>query len=164
MRILIIFISILFLNCSQIYDYYERQESSVDYISNFQFNENVKIADWFNACNWVKDNIIYKKEIGDYWQTPEETMQLKTGDCEDIAILIIAITYNKTKIKMDFVLVNTLYNINTPNHAVCMVNYLSNDYICEQNGVSLKKDYKPYITNIISFDKLSNVISNRRIK
>lgn len=42
---------------------------------------------------WVRNNIIYKSDsliwkMDDYWQTAEETVTLKTGDCEDGAILL----------------------------------------------------------------------------
>jgi len=45
--------------------------------------------------NWVADNIDYvsdeKRSGGDYWQTPRETLQLGTGDCEDFAILLCSL-------------------------------------------------------------------------
>ena len=37
--------------------------------------------------NRVNNMIEYKFDDVDYWQTPEETLNLKTGDCEDYAIL-----------------------------------------------------------------------------
>jgi len=42
---------------------------------------------------WVEKNIVYESDqdnwdLPDYWQTAEETINLKTGDCEDGAILI----------------------------------------------------------------------------
>src|SRR4030042_1471069 len=41
---------------------------------------------------WVADNIAYesdKEQWGkDYWQTPEETLSYRTGDCEDFSILL----------------------------------------------------------------------------
>lgn len=40
---------------------------------------------------WVNDNVKYKSEKGDYWQTAMETLQKKEGDCEDKAILMISI-------------------------------------------------------------------------
>ncbi len=50
--------------------------------------------DDFDAIrDWVAYNIEYKLDedvhgVTDYWQTPEETLDLRTGDCEDFAILL----------------------------------------------------------------------------
>jgi len=50
--------------------------------------------DGFDAIrDWVTANIDYMSDeerwgIEDYWQTPEETLSLCTGDCEDFAILL----------------------------------------------------------------------------
>jgi predicted transglutaminase-like cysteine proteinase len=43
--------------------------------------------------DWVAANIEYKDDeeqwgVDDYWQTPEETLSLYSGDCEDVAILL----------------------------------------------------------------------------
>lgn len=44
---------------------------------------------------WVADNIAYEsdeKRWGrDYWQTPEETLSYRTGDCEDFSILLCSL-------------------------------------------------------------------------
>jgi hypothetical protein len=44
---------------------------------------------------WVADNIAYEsdeKRCGrDYWQTPEETLSYRTGDCEDFSILLCSL-------------------------------------------------------------------------
>jgi len=42
-----------------------------------------------NNLRYVSDNIVWK--VSEYWQTPSETESLKTGDCEDGALLIYAI-------------------------------------------------------------------------
>jgi Bacterial transglutaminase-like cysteine proteinase BTLCP len=50
--------------------------------------------DGFDAIrDWVAANIEYKSDeeqwgVEEYWQTPEETLSLHTGDCEDFAILL----------------------------------------------------------------------------
>jgi hypothetical protein len=50
--------------------------------------------DGFDAIrDWVAANIEYKIDeeqwgVDEYWQTPEETLSLHTGDCEDFAILL----------------------------------------------------------------------------
>ena len=45
--------------------------------------------------DWVADNIDYmsdKERWGeDYWQTPEETLSYRTGDCEDFSILLCSL-------------------------------------------------------------------------
>ena len=45
--------------------------------------------------NWVADNIDYESDQerwgGDYWQTPEETLSYRTGDCEDFSILLCSL-------------------------------------------------------------------------
>lgn len=49
---------------------------------------------------WVQKNIKYTPDtqswkMNEYWQTPDETLKLKTGDCEDGAILIYALAIQK---------------------------------------------------------------------
>ena len=49
---------------------------------------------WFGGVQeWVSSNIKYKYDssvhgTGEYWQLPTETLNLRTGDCEDFAILL----------------------------------------------------------------------------
>lgn len=40
---------------------------------------------------WVNHAIQYQRDAVDYWQAPKSTLKLKTGDCEDMAILKRAI-------------------------------------------------------------------------
>jgi len=45
--------------------------------------------------DWVADNIVYESDEPrwgeDYWQTPEETLLYRTGDCEDYSILLCSL-------------------------------------------------------------------------
>jgi hypothetical protein len=45
--------------------------------------------------DWVADNIAYKSDGErwgrDYWQTSEETLSYRTGDCEDFSILLCSL-------------------------------------------------------------------------
>ena len=60
---------------------------------NFKGSSDEKVI---QALRYVYKNIIYKSDmsvwkINEVWQTPVETLRLKTGDCEDGAILIYAL-------------------------------------------------------------------------
>jgi hypothetical protein len=48
----------------------------------------------------IHEKIEYKSDGKgkDFWQYPEETATLRTGDCEDMAILFISIAYNQYEI------------------------------------------------------------------
>jgi predicted transglutaminase-like cysteine proteinase len=46
--------------------------------------------------DWVATNIQYVSDqerwgVDEYWQTPEETLSLRTGDCEDFAVLLCSL-------------------------------------------------------------------------
>jgi len=41
-----------------------------------------------DAYEWCRRNVEYKEDAGDYWQSANETLTLRTGDCEDFAILL----------------------------------------------------------------------------
>lgn len=63
--------------------------------------------DWIALKDWVKTNIEYPLDDADgdgdpdydyikhgkweYWQLPKETLQLRTGDCEDYSILLVSL-------------------------------------------------------------------------
>jgi len=52
--------------------------------------------DWMILRDWVGNSITYKYDsdvhgVEDYWQLPKETLQLRTGDCEDSAILLCSL-------------------------------------------------------------------------
>ena len=43
------------------------------------------------AYEWVRRNIQYVTDAEDYWQSANETLSMKTGDCEDQAILLVSL-------------------------------------------------------------------------
>jgi predicted transglutaminase-like cysteine proteinase len=56
----------------------------------------LKLKDWIALRNWVGNNIHYKHDenvygVREYWQFGKETVSLKTGDCEDFAILLCSL-------------------------------------------------------------------------
>jgi len=55
-----------------------------------------KLLGWLSLCNWVANNIRYAYDsdvhgVSEYWQLPIETNSLRTGDCEDYAILLCSL-------------------------------------------------------------------------
>ena len=56
----------------------------------------LNVKDWIALRNWVGNNIRYENDdtvngVRDYWQFGKETVALKTGDCEDFAILLCSL-------------------------------------------------------------------------
>jgi len=56
----------------------------------------LKVKDWIALRNWVGNNIQYRHDdavygVRDYWQFGKETVSLRTGDCEDFAILLCSL-------------------------------------------------------------------------
>jgi transglutaminase-like putative cysteine protease len=56
-----------------------------------QGNATYNIQQVCDAYDWVHQNIAYLDDPADYWQSTSETLSLRTGDCEDQAILVAAI-------------------------------------------------------------------------
>jgi hypothetical protein len=61
------------------------------------------ITTYGEAMNWIYNNITYKHSSYDDWQSPSTTMSLRSGDCEDMAILFVNIVYVKFGIKANIV-------------------------------------------------------------
>jgi hypothetical protein len=58
---------------------------------------------------WIVDNIAPMTDLAawgkaDYWQSPEQTLDLRHGDCDDRAILFAWIIHNELKIPADSIL------------------------------------------------------------
>lgn len=53
---------------------------------------------------WIADNYVYKDDASEYWQSPEETLERGTGDCEDWAILCVYML-NEINIKANIALI-----------------------------------------------------------
>ncbi len=54
------------------------------------------IPDWIEIRDWVANNIDYAYDsevhgVPEYWQFPNETLMLGTGDCEDFSILLCSL-------------------------------------------------------------------------
>lgn len=54
------------------------------------------LPNWIALRDWVGKNLLYKSDsevhgVSDYWQFAKETLGLRTGDCEDCAILLCSL-------------------------------------------------------------------------
>ncbi len=123
----------------------------------FKFDK-VKFNNIEEVQEWVNDNIDYAsdKEIGksDYWKYPSETLDDGEGDCEDMAILIIAIVRYQFEYKCNLVLIKIDdYNY----HAIIRYKY---DYY---NSTATGK-FKKGIQSVQEYDyyKIPYVISTKR--
>jgi hypothetical protein len=56
----------------------------------------VLTPDWMKFRDWVGNRIDYKNDVDvhgerEFWQFPNETIQLETGDCEDFSLLLCSL-------------------------------------------------------------------------
>ena len=98
--------------------------------------------------NWLMCNFKYHKEIGDHWQSPEETLQKRSGDCEDFAILVI-VMLKKMGIKSDMVILT--FRGLSMGHVICIwkdcdgiVNFISNRELVYTRKTSIEEAVKRF--------------------
>jgi transglutaminase-like putative cysteine protease len=65
-------------------------------LKNDILSDKLPVKDWIALRDWVGKNIQYKDDalvygVGEYWQFGKETVNLRTGDCEDFAILLCSL-------------------------------------------------------------------------
>lgn len=53
-------------------------------------------SDVWSCLDFVCRNISYRRDIGEFWQLPSETIATGQGDCEDSAILLTSLLKNFT--------------------------------------------------------------------
>jgi hypothetical protein len=106
-RAIMLFVLILFINCN--HDY----EIEVGSMYDYSFNHDIAVENESDALNYVSLNITYKSDSFDYWQLPEETYRLKTGDCEDFSLLLAYLLETELDIRTDLILIgnNSDYHI-----------------------------------------------------
>jgi len=108
--ILIIFSILLCISTAQ-------AVTTVDELVDLCHKDPLEISIWIaTQIKYEDDWIVWRME--DYWQTPTETLRLKTGDCEDYAIL----AYASLKKLGFYPKLFVLYNNDTA-HAICLFRY-----------------------------------------
>lgn len=98
------------------------------------FPEDIKSPDSLEL--WLKYTIKYVADEEEYWQTPEETVKLKTGDCEDFAILAMHVL--RSLGYRDVHLVVIAYKNEDVAHAVCVFKEHNGRYSVFSNDFYIK--------------------------
>lgn len=101
--IMIILILLCLLSCDYIMIIgKEMPDYNIDI--DFEIQGNSRIEQLISIRDWIWQNILSKSDkeifgIDDYWQTPEETVRNREGDCEDFCILFMWLCYQYLDIK-----------------------------------------------------------------
>jgi len=90
---------------SSYYPEYENYQVSPQLIAERNITKDNLEQFFLYGTGYVSDMSAHKKE--EYWQTPEETLNLKTGDCEDKAILQMVLWYTFHQVKGQIALLVT---------------------------------------------------------
>ena len=61
-----------------------------EFIQPFDPREVGTPADVWGCLDWVCRNISYRRDVGEFWQLPSETLANKEGDCEDSTFLLVS--------------------------------------------------------------------------
>ena len=61
----------------------------------YEWNRPIKVISIDEALEWCSKNITYKSdtERNDFWQTPQQTYDKRTGDCDDYCLLFMQLVY-----------------------------------------------------------------------
>ena len=99
----------------------------------FYFYEDVNCIE--DIQKWVNDNIEYKKDTIEEWASPQRTLYRGYGDCEDFAILIIAIAHKKLDKKCSLLIVQ-------PTSGNCHATVFDKGKVYDSTSVGIyEKDY-----------------------
>ena len=135
-------------------------------------NRNYKLNDMNNILNfkielvngWVNGYIKYKKDKEDKWQSVRETLNKKTGDCEDYGVILLVLT--KLYLEIEGELWSIRNKKNGDNHIIvvfkinneyCYFNMLNEFYNSDN---SLNINYKYSYEEAIKISEYIKIRSN----
>lgn len=143
---IIILSSLLSFSCNQII---EKEDAKY---TQYKLNLDREFKNEQEIMMFIANNIEYKAEPKgqDYWQTPNETLELGTGDCEDFVILAVFLLKIKLNINSFFVTIKAPMG----NHVILYKNNKYFDVIdnFEYKEPKFSKYYK--ITKYYSFFRI----------
>lgn len=97
----------IFIRCQLEVQIDDPKDIEIGTIENYDFENDIKVKTVGAAMSYVISNIKYKRDDPNYWQLPEETYKLKTGDCEDFAIMLMYIM-DKMNLYSELAVVNII--------------------------------------------------------
>lgn len=144
--LIIIFALTLLLSCTSLEDLYEPYKEYRYSVPDVSFNNIQSIKDY------VMTNITYKKDIDvhghpEYFQTPEQTMQLRSGDCEDFHILMMVLIYTY---------------LNKKGQLICVTNDKVSHISLYLNGIIV--DYSTTYESIDKYKQVMRMVFNSPIR
>lgn len=99
-------------------------------------------AGYADVNSFVNETVSYVADVRDEWQSPDETMQRKAGDCEDYAVLkftLLKAKYPSVKLAYSLIMVN---GKTEPHMVVLLDNFVLDNYTNEIVDVNQRKDLK----------------------
>ena len=96
--------------------------------------------DYWALYDFVCRNVDYRRDIGEFWQTPGETLARKLGDCEDTSLVLCSLLRNTIDTHV------ALGSFQGYGHAWCQLNgeILETTYTSAR-VVPDPQDYCPYV-------------------
>jgi len=110
MKVIFLFFLFILCSCSQPVMYLTFEVPQYNLVTDINITGNTVNEKMQSIETWIYSNIIMKEDEEihrkPYWQTPEETVELKTGDCEDLCILFLWMCYQYLEVKPNMVVLH----------------------------------------------------------
>lgn len=77
-------------------------------------------ADYYHICQQVHAEIEYAEDVDNEWQSPRQTIELGTGDCEDMALLFLYLVEQEYGVRGEIAVINQGNDTGTL-HAIALI-------------------------------------------
>ena len=127
--------------------------------------QDIDVKSLFELNKWIHNNIEYKWDIYEYWQTPSETLSRGAGDCEDMVILFIDIAKKKFNTEVNALVITTENNI-INGHVTAIQKNIIYDPTANFAGHSVEYflRYNPVLWSVLTEDDIYQIMPMKRSK
>ena len=88
--LVLVLVSMVFISCEytiNTYPEYQNMEQNTREIDSLEFANLKEVFEYLNLnIKYASDEKVHR--VSDYWQAPHETLDRKTGDCEDLCVFV----------------------------------------------------------------------------